>query len=69
MSGVIIEIGISGVKVLAFGNVGYLFGTGDVKISQLENIKKNNNLDKLVLSVKAVEEELDDRTEGVFVWE
>ena len=60
MSGVIIEIGIPGVKVLAFGNVGYLFGTGDVKISQLESIKKNNNLDKLVLSVKAVEEELEE---------
>ena len=58
MSGVIIEIGIPGVKVLAFGNVGYLFGTGDVRISQLEHIKKSNNLDKLVLSVKAIEEEL-----------
>ena len=60
MSGVIIEIGIPGVKVLAFGSVGYLFGTGDVKISQLEHIKKNNNLDKLVLSVKTVEEEVEE---------
>ena len=60
MSGVIIEIGIPGVKVLAFGNVGYLFGTGDVKISQLEHIKKNNNLDKLVLSIKVIEEELEE---------
>ena len=60
MSGVIIEIGIPGVKVLAFGNVGYLFGTGDVKISQLENIKKNNNLDKLVISVRAIEEDLEE---------
>ena len=60
MSGVIIEIGIPGVKVLAFGNVGYLFGTGDVRISQLEHIKKNNNLDKLVLSIRVIKEELEE---------
>ena len=60
MSGVIIEIGIPGVNVLAFGNVGYLFGTGDVRISQLEHIKKNNNLDKLVLSIRVIKEELEE---------
>ena len=60
MSGIVVDSGISGVKILTFGNVGYLFGTGDVKISQLEHIKKNNNLDKLVLSIKVIEEELEE---------